>query len=162
VNAALRERFDALVQDAIDAMPPQFARALDEVPIVVVDRPDRRLLNELRRDGVLPPLPPPPHPASSGAPSAAAADGATDDTVSDEELMGLHSGVAITEQSVDGPVHMPPTIHIFRDGVVAFAGGWEQPNADDEIYEEVRITLLHELGHHFGLDENDLDDLGYA
>lgn len=159
MNAALRERFDALVQDAIDAMPPQFARALDEVPIVVVDRPDRRLLNELRRDGVLPPAP---RPSSGSAPSASAAEDAADDTISDEELMGLHSGVAITEQSVDGPVQVPPTIHIFRDGVVAFAGGWEQPNADDEIYEEVRITLLHELGHHFGLDENDLDDLGYA
>jgi predicted Zn-dependent protease with MMP-like domain len=49
------------------------------------------------------------------------------------------------------------------------AGGWEE-DVDEEgpfggverIREEIRITILHELGHHFGLDEDDLDRLGYA
>ncbi len=57
---------------------------------------------------------------------------------------------------------MPPQIHIFRDGIVEFAGGWHQKYAEDEIYEETRITLLHEIGHHFGLDEDDLTELGYG
>ena len=42
-----------------------------------------------------------------------------------------------------------------------FAGGWDQPDADDIVYEEIVITLLHEIGHHFGLDEEDLARLGY-
>jgi predicted Zn-dependent protease with MMP-like domain len=33
---------------------------------------------------------------------------------------------------------------------------------EDRVREEIRITVLHEIGHHFGLDEDDLDRLGYA
>lgn len=145
-----RERFDALVQDAIQSLPPRFREVLDEIPVVVVDRPDRALVAELRREGVLPPARP----------------GDDENTgegeLSDEELMGLHTGIAITDRSVGDSGTLPGVIHIFRDGVVAFAGGWDQPHAEEEIYEEVRVTLLHELGHHFGLDEEDLDRLGYA
>ncbi|MBL8990852.1 MAG: metallopeptidase family protein [Phycisphaerae bacterium] len=131
-----RERFDALLQDAIDAMPEQFREAIDEIPIIVVDRPDAALVKELIRDGVLEP--------------------------GEEDPMGLHTGVAITERSVEWSGGLPGTIHIFRAPIVDLAGGWDQANADDEIYEEIRVTLLHELGHHFGLDEDDLDRLGYS
>lgn len=145
-----RERFDALVQDAIESLPPRFREALEEIPVVVVDRPDRTLVAELRREGVLPP-------ASEDAPANTGGG-----ELSDEELMGLHTGIAITDRSVGDSGTLPGVIHIFRDGVVGFAGGWDQPHAEEEIYEEVRVTLLHELGHHFGLDEDDLDRLGYG
>jgi len=61
----------------------------------------------------------------------------------------------------------PEQIHIFRRGVADLAvaeleGGWDDTQAEQEIYEEVRITLLHEIGHHFGLGEEDLDELGFA
>lgn len=39
------------------------------------------------------------------------------------------------------------------------AGGWER--GEEAVREEIRVTLLHEIGHHFGLDEDDLADLGY-
>ena len=50
------------------------------------------------------------------------------------------------------------------------AGGWEEWTDEDgaalggeaRVVREIRITLLHEIGHHFGLDEDDLDRLGYA
>ncbi|MFN0010773.1 MAG: metallopeptidase family protein [Phycisphaerales bacterium] len=140
MSPALQRRFDALLQDAINALPPAYARLLEEIPIVAEDRPSAALVAELKKDGVIPADAPP----------------------DDDELCGLHSGVAITEQSVESSGQLPPTIHVFREGIVSLAGGWDQDHADDEIYEEVRITLLHEMGHHFGLDEDDLDALGYA
>jgi predicted Zn-dependent protease with MMP-like domain len=144
MNAAERARFDRLLEDAIDSLPASFRGVIEEVPVIVVDRPDAKLIAELRREGVLPE-------PESGTNAA-----------DDEELMGLHSGVAITEQSVERSGDLPGQIHVFREGVVAHAGGWDQEHADEEIYEEIRVTLLHEIGHHFGLDEDDLDQLGYA
>lgn len=136
----LRDRFDQLLEDALSSLPPSFREVIEEIPVIAVDRPDAKLIAELKRDAVIPP----------DAPEA------------DDELLGLHSGVAITDRSVEQSAALPGQIHIFREGIVAHAGGWEQEFADDEIYEEIRITLLHEIGHHFGLDEDDLDDLGYG
>jgi predicted Zn-dependent protease with MMP-like domain len=48
---------------------------------------------------------------------------------------------------------------LFRVGILEQAGGWEA--GEDAIVEEIRITLLHEIGHQFGLDEEDLRRLGY-
>lgn len=129
------ERFDALVKDAIDALPPHLRRLVDEVPVVVLDEPTPEMLRDLGID-----------PADESA---------------RDELCGLHTGTAITERSIEHPADLPTVVHLFRRGIVALAGGWDQPNADDEVYEQVRITLLHELGHHFGLDEDDLTNLGY-
>jgi predicted Zn-dependent protease with MMP-like domain len=60
-------------------------------------------------------------------------------------------------------------VHIFREGIIDMAGGWEEGEdehgaygGEERIREEIRITILHELGHHFGLDEDDLERLGYA
>ena len=54
---------------------------------------------------------------------------------------------------------LPSQIHIYRLGIVREAGGWSNT---DEIREQIRITILHEVGHEMGLDEDDLDELGYA
>ena len=64
---------------------------------------------------------------------------------------------------------MPETIHLFREGIVIQAGGWCPMLTEARVIEggpvaiaeEVRITLLHEIGHHFGLEEQDLRRLGY-
>ena len=76
-------------------------------------------------------------------------------------LMGLHTGVPFTEQSVESSGELPPDIRLFREGIVAEAGGWEGLDAEAVIAEEIRVTLLHEIGHQFGLDEDDLERLGY-
>jgi predicted Zn-dependent protease with MMP-like domain len=51
---------------------------------------------------------------------------------------------------------MPDVIYIFQEDV--------ELAVDDEadLVEQVRITVLHELGHHFGMDEDDLEELGYG
>lgn len=134
----LQARFDRLLDDAVEALPPHYRRLLDEVSVVVLDRPTAQMLRELERDGVIEP--------------------GMDPT----ELCGLHTGAGITERGVDDTGVLPDQIHLFRDGIVEMASGWDAEHADENIYEEIRVTLLHELGHHFGLDEGDLDELGYA
>jgi predicted Zn-dependent protease with MMP-like domain len=66
--------------------------------------------------------------------------------------------VPLTERSVEDPPDLPG-IHIFRRGIIGLAA---DIGGADELERQVRITLLHELGHHFGLDEDDLEDLGYG
>jgi predicted Zn-dependent protease with MMP-like domain len=74
----------------------------------------------------------------------------------DELLMGLYSGRPLTERSVsDGP-HLPDKIDIFQEDCELACDTREQ------LVQEVRITVLHELGHHFGMTEDDLDALGYG
>lgn len=74
----------------------------------------------------------------------------------DELLLGLYVGRPLTERSVqDGPA-LPDKIEIFQEDCEIAADSREQ------LVEEVRITVLHELGHHFGMDEDDLDALGYG
>src|SRR5262249_38091441 len=79
-----------------------------------------------------------------------------------DELCGLHDGVPLTERSVQDQAALPEHILIYRMGIIALACDDEGNLDDDELTEQVRITILHELGHHFGLDEDDLDRLGYA
>ena len=133
-----RERFDRLFEEVLDALPSGIHKLIEEVPIVLEDRPSRQLLREL---------------------------GIEDD---DEILCGVHTGVPLTDRSVERP-DASDVVQIFREGVIDMAGGWEEDEDDDgpfggveRIREEIRITILHELGHHFGLDEDDLDRLGYA
>ena len=135
LSDAERERFDALVDDAVGALPARIRALLDEVPLVVLDQPDAAMLRDVGVD-----------PADSEAL---------------DELCGLHTGIALTEHSVEHSGELPTVVHIFRRGIIALAGGWDADNAEEEIYEEIRTTILHELGHHFGLDEDDLADLGY-
>ncbi len=75
------------------------------------------------------------------------------------DVCGLHTGIPITERSVEDSGVQGDTIHLFRTGIVEAAGGIDCLKG---LREEIRITLLHELGHHFGLDEVDLEDLGYG
>lgn len=132
MSATRSTRFDALVEDAIEGLPAHLRAQLDEVPVVVLDQPTPDMLREL---------------------------GARPADV--DEICGLHTGTAITERGLERHGELPTVIHLFRRGIVGLAGGWDQANADERIYEEIRVTLLHEIGHHFGLDEDDLADLGY-
>lgn len=73
----------------------------------------------------------------------------------DDTLFGLYEGVPLTERFHDD-VLMPDRITIFRRPLVEWA------ESEDEIVDEVRITVLHEIGHFFGMDEEKLDELGYG
>ena len=77
-----------------------------------------------------------------------------------EDLCGLHTGIMRTERSVEDAADIPSEIRVFRVGTLLAAGGWEA--GDEMVAEEIRITVLHELGHEMGLGEGQLDDLGYS
>jgi predicted Zn-dependent protease with MMP-like domain len=72
----------------------------------------------------------------------------------DPDLLGLYTGVNVLERSASQPV---PGL----DRVLLFQRNIERAAADrDEVREEIRVTLLHEIGHHVGWDEHDLADRG--
>jgi predicted Zn-dependent protease with MMP-like domain len=73
----------------------------------------------------------------------------------DELLLGLYTGIAITERSVEHSGQMPDKVYLFQEDIELVSDSREQ------LVDEIRITLLHEIGHHFGLDEDELDELGY-
>lgn len=73
----------------------------------------------------------------------------------DEGLYGLYEGAPLTEQSEGDPPDLPPRITLFYESFV------EDYEAEEEIIHEIQTTVLHEVGHHFGLDEDRLAELGY-
>ena len=77
-----------------------------------------------------------------------------DENAEDPDLYGLFEGVPLTEGG-PGPGDLPNRIAIYRLPLEA-----DFPD-EDELRDEIRITVLHELGHYFGLDEERLGELGY-
>lgn len=77
-----------------------------------------------------------------------------------DELCGLYTGVPLTDRSVDMSGIPSDVIHIFRAGILRLAE--QSGRGQDELQRQIRLTILHEVGHHFGLTEQDLEDLGYA
>ena len=73
----------------------------------------------------------------------------------DPDLFGLYEGVPLPERG-DSAGALPDRIRIFRRPLEE---SFQDPR---ELEEEIRITVLHELAHYFGLDEDRLDDLGYS
>jgi len=71
-------------------------------------------------------------------------------------LLGLYQGRPRTRRSVEDSGAFPDVIYIFQDSIQAVA-----PNREGLI-EQIRKTVLHEIGHHFGMSEADLEKLGYG
>ena len=111
------ERFDELVDEALDGIPDELASLVRNVVVLVQDE--------------------------------APAD--------DPDLLGLYDGVALTERDAMSEAgQLPDQILIFRGPLLDLC-------ADEaELVEEVRITVVHEVAHHFGIDDDRLHDLGYA
>jgi predicted Zn-dependent protease with MMP-like domain len=70
-------------------------------------------------------------------------------------LLGLYVGRPRTVRSVEDSGAMPDVIYIFQEPIQAVC------NSREELVRQVRVTVLHEIGHHFGLGEDDLTRLGY-
>jgi len=71
-------------------------------------------------------------------------------------LLGLYRGRPRTRRSVEDSGVMPDVIYIFQDPIQQVC------RSEEDLVRQVRITVLHEIGHHFGLDEDDLRRLGYG
>ncbi len=71
-------------------------------------------------------------------------------------ILGLYDGVPLTERDSNYTFREPDRIFIYRGPLTRMC---ESP---DELVDEVRITVVHEIAHHFGIDDEHLHDLGYA
>ena len=115
--------FYTLVERALDGLPPELSRLVENVAIVVDDWPDY-----------------PAQPVSGGRAEA---------------LYGLYEGVPLTERGAGYYGSLPDKITIFRCPL-------ERDFAPQELEEQVRITVVHEIAHYFGLDEERLEELGWG
>jgi|SRR5690349_23250317 predicted Zn-dependent protease with MMP-like domain len=74
----------------------------------------------------------------------------------DPDLLGVYDGVALTERdSMYGGV-LPDRIVVFRNPTLEIC------DTEEDVIHEVRITVVHEIAHHFGIDDDRLHELGYA
>ena len=109
------ERFEELVGDALDLIPPGLAKAIDNVVVLVESR----------------------HPEEA-------------------DLLGLYQGIALTERDSSYAGALPDTITIYRDSLLEIC------DTEDDVVEEVAITVIHEIAHHFGIDDDRLHELGWG
>jgi predicted Zn-dependent protease with MMP-like domain len=73
----------------------------------------------------------------------------------DPDLLGVYDGVSLTERGNDH-TGLPDRITIYRRPLLVMCAD------DDELVREVRITVVHEIAHHFGIDDVRLHELGYG
>jgi predicted Zn-dependent protease with MMP-like domain len=109
------QRFDELVSDALDEIPPALAKAIDNVVVLVEAR----------------------HP-------------------DEPDLLGLYEGIALTERDSTYFGSLPDTITIYRDALLDIC------DSEAQVVDEVTVTVIHEVAHHFGIDDDRLHELGWA
>ena len=111
------ERFDQLVGDALDQIPPSLASLVENLVVLVEEEPPE------------------------GEP---------------DDLLGLYDGVALTERDSSYAGSLPDRILIFRGPLLDYC------DSEEQLVEEVRITVVHEVAHHFGISDARLHELGWA
>jgi predicted Zn-dependent protease with MMP-like domain len=72
------------------------------------------------------------------------------------DLLGIYEGVAITERDHYGFGELPDRIVLFREPLLAIAEDL------DDLRDEIHVTLVHEIAHYFGIDDEELHRLGWA
>jgi predicted Zn-dependent protease with MMP-like domain len=108
------ERFEVLVSEALDGIPDDLARKIDNVAVVVRDDP------------------PEPY------------------------LLGLYEGIPLIHRENYGGMVLPDRISIYRLPILAIC------HSEDEVRHQVRVTVVHEVAHHFGIDDRRLHELGWG
>jgi len=128
-----RDRFEALIEEALADLPPPFAARLENIGVEVRARPSLRTLREMGLGR-------------------------------EDTLLGLYQGVPHPERTHDYGNVMPDRIIIYREPILDEAEmvvEEEGGDYEDAICRVVRETVLHEIGHHFGLSDDDLERLEY-
>ncbi len=110
------ERFEELVGEALDEVPPELLDLMSNVVILVEDDP-------------------PP---------------------GDRDLLGVYEGYALTERGWNYSGVLPDRITIYRNPTLRIC------ETEDDVVEEVAVTVVHEIAHHFGIDDERLHALGWA
>ncbi|MEU9984822.1 metallopeptidase family protein [Streptomyces sp. NPDC050856] len=113
-----REAFEELVADALDTIPPELTRIMDNVAVFVEDEP----------------------PAETD----------------DPELLGLYEGTPLTERGEWYAGVLPDRITIYMGPTLRFC------ETAEDVVDEVAVTVVHEIAHHFGIDDERLHELGWG
>ncbi|HEX8632265.1 MAG TPA: metallopeptidase family protein [Catenuloplanes sp.] len=111
-----RDRFEELVADALDEVPGELLRLMNNVVILVEE----------------------------------------DSPPDEPELLGLYEGHALTDRGWDYAGVLPDRITIYRRPILRIC------DTDDDVVEEVAVTVVHEIAHHFGIDDHRLHELGWG
>jgi predicted Zn-dependent protease with MMP-like domain len=74
----------------------------------------------------------------------------------DPDLLGVYEGHALTERGWDYGGVLPDRIVIYRRPILSIC------DTEADVVDEVRVTVVHEIAHHFGIDDARLHDLGWA
>ncbi|AOS60971.1 metallopeptidase family protein [Actinoalloteichus hymeniacidonis] len=110
-----RARFDELVSDALDLIPVEFAKAMDNIVVLVEDHNQE-----------------------------------------EPSLLGLYEGIALTERDSTYGGALPDRITVYREPLLEMC-------ADEaEVVDEIAVTVVHEVAHHFGIDDAKLHELGWG
>jgi predicted Zn-dependent protease with MMP-like domain len=79
-----------------------------------------------------------------------------------DDLCGLYTGIPIGDKSVHHSATMPDVVTIYREGILSASADDNGRIGKNRLREQIRITILHELAHHHGLTDDDLERLGYG
>jgi predicted Zn-dependent protease with MMP-like domain len=77
------------------------------------------------------------------------------------QLCGLYTGIPLGSRSVEHSGILSDAVHIYREGILDLATDRHGRIRQKELRRQIRITVLHELGHYHGMDEDELRELGY-
>src|SRR4029079_4509364 len=72
------------------------------------------------------------------------------------DLLGLYQAIALTERDSWCAGSLPDTITIYREALLDVC------ETEEQVVDEVAITVIHEIAHHFGIDDERLHDLGWS
>lgn len=114
VERLSHQKFEHEVSKALDLLPAELSRLMDNVVVVVDDRnPD------------------------------------------EPDLLGLYEGIPLTERDGYGLFDLPDRVTVYRYALCDYCHSLEQ------LVDEIRITVIHEVAHHFGIDDERLEELGW-
>lgn len=110
------DRFEELVGDALDLIPPELSQAIENVVVLIEAR-----------------------------------------NAEDPHLLGLYHGIALTDRDFShyGGA-LPDTVTIYRESILGMC------RSEEEVVQEVAITVIHEIAHYFGIDDERLHQLGWG
>ena len=132
MNQHHRDYFDQQVEWVLTRLPRRILHILKEVPLHVEDQPSKHLMRDLEIEDA-------------------------------EDLCGYFCGVPYGEkESGSEGVPLPNSITIFRRGIVAEARNESGKVCRSNLRREIRITILHELAHLHGMDEEEIAEVGYG
>ncbi|MEC4295125.1 metallopeptidase family protein [Adlercreutzia shanghongiae] len=143
------EEFETAIEEALDAMPEQFLEALQNIAIVWEEEPNAYHLGYDEDEWE--------EPSEERARCEGDSSEATDEGYEPlpDDLLGLFDGLSLVERADGYDDDIPDVITVFK-------GPHERCfESREEIVEEIGKTIIHELGHYFGLDEDQLAAMGY-